>query len=191
MPSILFFRNCCVARLWKYLEFLSPWVAHNALDLWNHILVSLLSRSLTSHLSCLAQKFIHKMSASNSTFAKSFYFSFNSFLMHQKFRLLHCFKAFPDCSIFNTIPDPSWAIPLLPYLALMVFIQPLSPTHISSKRKGFSRFTASKISGRIRMGEWSEILHVKWCIEEPPNRTSHSLFAKLLSNLSKMVFPLW
>ena len=191
MPSILFFWNRCVAWLWKYLEFLSPWIAHNAQDLWNHILVSLSSRSLNSHLSCLTRKLIPEVSASSSALTKSFYFSFNSFLMHPKCRLLHCFKAFPHCSIFGVIPELSWAKPLLPHSALIVFVQPLSPTHISSNQKGFSGFIGSKISGRIRMGEWSKVLHVSWCIDEPPNHISHSLFAKLLSNLSQMVCPLW
>lgn len=191
MPSILFFRNRCVALLWKSFEFLSPWVAHNARDLWNHILISLSRRSLTSHQSCLARKLIPKVRAFNSALAKSFCFSCNSLLILPKFLLLHCLKVFPHCSIFGTIPKQSWEIQCLPHSVVMVSVQPYSASHISSKWKGLSGFTGSKISGMISRGEWSDVLHVRCCTDEPPNCTSHSLFAKLLSNLSQMVYQLW
>ena len=60
IPSILFFLNLWVALLWKYLELLSPWIAHIAHDLWNHVLVSLSRSSFTSFLNPLNRDVLPK-----------------------------------------------------------------------------------------------------------------------------------
>ena len=60
IPTILFFLNLWVALLWKYLEFLSPWMAHIARALWNHILVSLSRSSFISFLNPLNRDVLPK-----------------------------------------------------------------------------------------------------------------------------------
>ena len=170
--------------MWKNFEFLSPWTTHRDRDRWNHIFISLSNRSLTSLLSIRAWKLIPVLRATNSAWASSFCFFCKSFRTQPNCLLLHFFKATPQSSIFETIPELWLGGPLYSQTALTVWAHPLSVSHISSNLKGLLGLTESTGLGMISNGEWSEVLQFKWTTFDPPNLADHSLLAKLLSSLS-------
>ena len=109
--------------------------------------------------------------------------------------LLQRFSAFPQFSIFGTIPKAIFLLHCLLHSCFTVSEQPFSANQISLKWKGFSRLVGSTIFGTMSKGQWSDVLQVKWCTIDLPNLNSHSFFAKLLSSLpyglpiSEIFFP--
>ena len=131
IPKIPFFRYRYVAFIWKNFEFLSPWTAHKDREPQNHIFISLSNRSLTTLFSIWAWKLIPVLRATSLAYASNFCLCCSSFWTQPKCLLLQFFKATPQSSILDTIPE-AWLVALLfPHTALTVCAQPLSVSHIS------------------------------------------------------------
>lgn len=133
--EILFFRYHWVAFIWKYFVFLSPWTTHKNQERWNHIFISLSSRSLTSLLSIWARKLIPILKATSSACASNFYLCCISFRTHPKCLLLQFFKATPHSSILDTIPEAWLAALLFSHTAWTVCTSFIDQPHfLESKR---------------------------------------------------------
>ena len=91
-----------MARLLKYLVFLSPWLAYRTQDHWLHILASL-SRTFIFALSSLSRMLIPLLKASASTWTSNFFFLSNSFYTLPKHFRFHQARCWPHWSIlFST-----------------------------------------------------------------------------------------
>ena len=163
--NILFLWYRYVAFMWKNFEFLSPWTTYKDWEHWNHIFISLSSRSLTSLLSIWAWKLIPVLRATSLTWLL---FVLQLLSDTPKMFATPFFKANSQSSILETIPE-SWLLALFfSHVALTVYAQTLLVSHISSNKNGLLGITESTGLGMISNGEWSNVLQFKWCTIDPP-----------------------
>ena len=162
IPSTLFLLSLRVARLWKYLVFLSPLLAHNNLDHWAHIVDSLFNSTSISFLSCLTRKFSPLTMATDSASTSSFLRRSNSLHTLPNTFLSHQVNCFPHLSIFFRTSSSNPRLSPLCQAEKITSSHSLLDSHISSKRKKNFCLGASIPDNLIKRGIWSDESHLKW-----------------------------
>ena len=181
---MVFFCRHWVARLWKYFEFQSPYVAQSPFDLWNHNLFSLYTKAEISFFNFCIRKFCLVHNASFLASANSFLFSFNVFLMLPKWSLSHLFSSRPHLSIFWMTLAVGSSTSLASQIASTTSEHVWSDSHASLNLKGLEIDWSSRPAISIHSGPWSKDSDLRWWTFVPANLKSQSLVAKAKSNLS-------
>lgn len=166
----------------KIFEFLSPWTVNNDRDLWNHILFSLSSKSLTSLINSHTRKFPLNTSASFSACWSCFLFNSKSLRTFPKQLKLHFCKAFPHLSILWTTRTPGSEWSMLVQTVSTVSEQPLSSCNWS----WLNKFNSSLIS----QGSAVTLVGISTALEKPETQIPlWSLTSTKSPALTKLELP--